>query len=174
MSGSGSPAAPSNSYQPNTPLTRTYGGSTATASAYISVGFTAGATHGSTTTNDLLAWIDSLFGSSQSSVQQYATPVQSVTATPQPVAATTTSAPKPTASAFNWFGWFDGTTTSTTLQTVYSTVPADQTVYVTLTTTGQPNATILIRQRDVIAEAKSTNLQICWLLFIPLLALICS
>ena len=53
LSGSGSPAAPSNSYQPNTPLTRTYGGSTATASAYISVGFTAGATHGSTTTNDL-------------------------------------------------------------------------------------------------------------------------
>lgn len=175
LSGSGSPAAPSNSYQPNTPLTRTYGGSTATASAYISVGFTAGATHGSTTTNDLLAWIDSLFGSSQSSVQQYATPVQSVTATPQPVAATTTSAPKPTASAFNWFGWFDGTTTSTTLQTVYSTVPADQTVYVTLTTTvGSQMLQSLFDKRDVIAEAKSTNLQICWLLFIPLLALICS
>ncbi|KAF6071845.1 Glycosyl hydrolases 18 family protein [Candida albicans] len=123
LSGSGSPAAPSNSYQPNTPLTRTYGGSTATASAYISVGFTAGATHGSTTTNDLLAWIDSLFGSSQSSVQQYATPVQSVTATPQPVAATTTSAPKPTASA-------------------RSNSICDINYH-----SGQPNATILIRQK---------------------------
>ncbi|CAX39561.1 chitinase precursor, putative [Candida dubliniensis CD36] len=166
LSGSGSSVAPSNSYNPyqsynpNTQLTTTYGGSTATASAYVSVGFTAGATHRSTTTNGLFAWIDSLFGSSptsQSSVVQQA-------------AATAT--PKPTASAFDWFGWFDGTTTSTTLQTVYSTVPADQTVYMTLTTTVGSQS--LFNKRDVVAEAKSTNLQICWLLFIPLIALICS
>ena len=107
-----------------------------------------GATHGSTTTNDLLAWIDSLFGSSQSSVQQYATPVQSVTATPQPVAATTTSAPKPTASAFNWFGWFDGTTTSHDATNCVLNCPSRSNSICDINYhSGQPNATILIRQK---------------------------
>ncbi|CAI5755498.1 unnamed protein product [Candida verbasci] len=100
-------------------------------------------TQSTTSSNNFFDW---LFGS------------PSITAA-QAAASTTAQAAAPTtASSFNWWGIFERTTSSTTLQTIYQTIPtqaaADATTYVTLTTTvyAQAQQTLLQKRDNNIRE----------------------
>lgn len=143
-----------------------------TPSTYYTYNSVASPTDHSTTTSQtgLFAWIDNLFGSDDTSASAATQVVTQSIETEQPTSATS--------SGFNWFGLFDGTTTSTTMATIYSTVPADQTVYLTLTTTVYHHVTpSLYPKRDtVVVEGKAANLNVHWsvLFVIPIFVLICS
>ncbi|RCK62777.1 Chitinase 1 [Candida viswanathii] len=180
-SGRSSSRSSSNYYTtnaPNTPSTSVYTPYTySTQVTAISPSTTS--THGG-----FLGWLGGLFGGGSSTTSQgspVATPAPTQPAAATPAATTpvaVTAAPSPTTTShFNWFGLFGSTTTSTTLATIYSTVPADQVVYVTLTTTVyHQTSPSLLAKRDTVAEGKATGLNVQWslLFFIPILVLICS
>lgn len=128
-----------------------------------------------TTQNGLVDWIDGLFGSGSSSTASQFITGSPTTTSPVVIESTTPEASSST--KFNWFGLFDGTTTSTTMATIYSTVPTGQTMYVTRTTTVYYSTTpTLFPKRDTVVEGKAANLHVQWslLFFIPIFVLICS